>query len=63
MELKGNHLEVTPDSLKELVDHCRDELVPGPFIQSEEEILSETRFYKTNQELMFQLLDYLCILV
>jgi len=54
------HLEVTPESVKELVDNCRDELVPGPYIQSEEEILGEVQSYTANQELMFQLLDYLC---
>ena len=53
------HLEVTPASVKDLVDNCRDELVPGPYIQSEEEILGEGKVYQTNQELMFRLLDYL----
>ena len=53
------HLEVTPDSVRELVDNCRDELVPGSYIQKEKEILQETRYYKENQELMFRFLDYL----
>ena len=54
------HLEVTPDSVKALVDNCRDELVPGTYIQTEEEIMAEEKYYHTNQELMFPLLDYLC---
>ncbi len=54
------HLEATPDSVKELVNNCRDELVPGKYIQTEEEILAEENYYQTNQELMFPLLDYLC---
>jgi GMP synthase-like glutamine amidotransferase len=53
------HLEVTPDSIREMVDNCRDELVPGPHIQTEKEILQETRYYKENHELMFRFLDYL----
>lgn len=53
------HLEVTPASVRELVEHCRDDLVPGPSIQSEKEILAEEHVYPANQELMFRLLDYL----
>jgi len=54
------HLEVTPEGVAELVKNCRDELVPGPYIQTEEEILNETGYFKSNLELMFHLLDYLC---
>jgi GMP synthase (glutamine-hydrolysing) len=57
------HLEVTPESVKELVDNCRDELVEGPYIQSEEKILSEQKHFQSNQEVLFQFLDYLCALV
>lgn len=57
------HLEVTPESVKELVDNCRDELVEGPCIQSEKEILSEQKHFQSNQEVLFQFLDYLCALV
>ncbi len=57
------HLEVTPQSVKDLVDHCRDDLVPGPCIQTEDEILGESSFYKVNQDLMFQLLNYLSGLI
>jgi len=34
------HLETTPESARELITHCRDELVPSTYIQTEEEILS-----------------------
>lgn len=54
------HLEVTPESVKEMVENCRSELIPDLYIQSEGEILREERYYHSNQELMFQLLDYLC---
>jgi GMP synthase-like glutamine amidotransferase len=30
------HLETTPASAAALIGHCRDELVPGPFVQGEE---------------------------
>lgn len=54
------HLEATPDSVKQLVDHCRHELVDGPYIQCEAEILNPGINFKSNQALMFRLLDYLC---
>jgi GMP synthase-like glutamine amidotransferase len=53
------HLEVTPSGVKELMDHCRDELIRAPHIQTEKEILAEKSAYLPNQELMFRLLDYL----
>ncbi|MCK4750531.1 MAG: type 1 glutamine amidotransferase, partial [Bacteroidales bacterium] len=53
------HLEVTRSGVKDLVDHCREELVSGPYIQDEKDILGESRYYETNQKLLFQLLDYL----
>ena len=34
------HLETTPEAAREIVSHCRDELVPSKYIQTEEEILS-----------------------
>jgi len=53
------HLEVTPQSVKDLVEHCRNELVPGPYIQTEKEIMGRSNYYETNRELLFQLLEYL----
>jgi GMP synthase-like glutamine amidotransferase len=32
------HLEVTPDGARALLEHCRDELVPGPYVQTEAEL-------------------------
>lgn len=34
------HLETTPQTAREIVKNCRDELVPAKFVQSEETILS-----------------------
>jgi GMP synthase-like glutamine amidotransferase len=55
------HLEVIPGSVRSLVENCRDELVPGTYVQSEERILAESSYFDANQELMFQILDYLCL--
>lgn len=54
------HLETTPASAKAIVEHCRDELVEGKYVQSEEEILSapEERYSSINA-LMASILDYL----
>lgn len=57
------HLEVTPDSVKEMVANCADEIVPGQFIQTKKEILEESRYFEGNQILMFQFLHYLSSLV
>ncbi|MFO8113308.1 MAG: gamma-glutamyl-gamma-aminobutyrate hydrolase family protein [Desulfosalsimonadaceae bacterium] len=36
------HLEATPASVRELVCHCREELIPSQYVQKAEEILSAT---------------------
>ncbi|NEX15914.1 MAG: amidotransferase [Halochromatium sp.] len=43
------HLEMTPTSLRTLCSHCADELVPGPFVQSAEQMLavSPVRYEET----------------
>jgi len=53
------HLEVSPASINSLVENCRDELVPAPFIQSEKELLDEAKITDENRLLLFQILDYL----
>ncbi|MBI5042046.1 MAG: gamma-glutamyl-gamma-aminobutyrate hydrolase family protein [Gammaproteobacteria bacterium] len=51
------HLETTPESARELIEHGGDELVGGPTIQSAEAMLADnTRFVELNR-LMFALLD------
>lgn len=57
------HLEVTPDSVSDLVKNCKDELVPGPYVQPVSALLAEEKNYPANQELMFQLLNYLSGLI
>ncbi len=54
------HLETTPDSAQALVENCRNELVGGDYIQTEQEIMSVTRErYKTINNLMADILEYL----
>ena len=57
------HLEVKPESVQALVDNCRDELVEGPFIQPEDEILAESSYFRSNQQVLYHFLDYLCALI
>ena len=53
------HLETTPASARRLAQHCGDELVAGPFIQTTETMLAdEQRFEQINQTL-WKLLDRL----
>lgn len=54
------HLETTPQSLRMLIDHARQELKPAKFVQSEEQMLVATpqMFAEINQ-LMGRVLDYL----
>lgn len=54
------HLETTPSSAKDIVEHCADELVLGKYIQSESEILSvPSERYASINSLMASILDYL----
>jgi GMP synthase-like glutamine amidotransferase len=54
------HLETTPASARELVANCRDELVPGKYIQSGSAILAAPpEQYATINALMEQVLAFL----
>ena len=55
------HLETTPESLDAIIANGRHELVPGPFIQKEEEMraLASDR-YATINRLMAAVLDHVC---
>jgi len=54
------HLETTPATVREILTHCRAELLRSKYVQSEEVILgaSDER-YKAINELMFQVLSFL----
>jgi GMP synthase-like glutamine amidotransferase len=54
------HLETTPESVRELVANCRDELIPARYIQTEEEILSAgPARYQAIHRLMGGILSFL----
>ncbi len=54
------HLETTQASAEDIVAHCRDELIAGKYIQSEDKILSVPQIqYDTANELMYRILSYL----
>ncbi|OHE78530.1 MAG: amidotransferase [Verrucomicrobia bacterium GWF2_62_7] len=53
------HLETTPESARLLAQHCDDDLVVGPFIQSAEAMLSDRRRFDRINETMWKLLDRL----
>jgi GMP synthase-like glutamine amidotransferase len=45
------HLEATPNTLTPMVEHCRDELTPDRYVQSEQELLAtpEERYVLPNR--------------
>lgn len=56
------HLETTPESAARLVNHCRAEMSPGPFVQSEADILNApaetwTAIHRTMGDLLEYLTD------
>ncbi|MBD3244018.1 MAG: amidotransferase [Chitinivibrionales bacterium] len=53
------HLESKRRSVADLVNHCRNELNNGRFVQSEEAMLRERRYYDQANRLMQELIDWL----
>lgn len=54
------HLEMTPESIRGMVENCRNELIPGKYIQSEQQLLrTDTAVYASVNSLMDSLLTYL----
>jgi GMP synthase-like glutamine amidotransferase len=51
------HLEFTEDSIRRLAEHCADELVDGPFIQSEAEMLAQRDRVAPANTLLHRMLD------
>ena len=64
-ELWGNvvglqfHLETTPETARALIDNSRDEIVPGPTIQPEQEMLRDPSRFTAINRLMDAVLDHL----
>lgn len=53
------HLEMTPEGIEALCDHCPNDLSPGIFVQSKTDMLSTTEHVVRNKEMLFSLLDKL----
>ena len=54
------HLDTTPDSARALVEHCRAELVPSMYVQSEQRILAaEPAKYRALNEWMDKVLSFI----
>lgn len=54
------HLETTPESARNIVSNCRDELVPAQYIQTEQEILSgDPERFRAINSVMDNVLTYL----
>lgn len=53
------HFEVTPESLKGMLEAGKHELIPDVYIQTEEEILANSEFMKRNNQMLFSILDKL----
>lgn len=51
------HLESTRESIDSLISNCGDELVPEPYIQSEEMIRSQSELIAPSNELMKTILE------
>ncbi|MBS1170683.1 MAG: glutamine amidotransferase, class [Burkholderiaceae bacterium] len=56
------HLETTPESADAIISHCRDELVPSEFVQSEVALrtVSPSSYAEVNR-IMAALLDFLAV--
>jgi hypothetical protein len=54
------HLETTPESALAIVENCRDDLIPGPYVQSERELRAiPASIYKAVNGLMSGVLVHL----
>ncbi|MFN8206687.1 MAG: type 1 glutamine amidotransferase [Bacteroidales bacterium] len=51
------HLEETIDSLQDISESCRAELVPGPFVQDEKYFRSQNQLAEEANQLLYSLLD------
>jgi GMP synthase-like glutamine amidotransferase len=55
------HLETTPESARNIVFNCRNELIPSKYVQMEEDILSVTSVrYNIINHQMDNILSFLC---
>jgi GMP synthase-like glutamine amidotransferase len=53
------HLETTSNSLQQMVESGRNELIKGKYVQTEKEILRNKQLIEPNKKMLFTLLDRL----
>jgi len=53
------HLEITMDGVIGLINNCREEIVPAPYIMGERELIRREKFFSSINDVMIQLLESL----
>jgi GMP synthase-like glutamine amidotransferase len=53
------HVEMNKQTIKNVIENCRDELVEGKYIQKEDEMLDREDFLTESRQLIFRLMDNL----
>ncbi len=53
------HLEATQETIENLLNHCKDEMLPGDFVQTQEELLSHPEYIKQDNQWMDMFLTQL----
>jgi len=53
------HLEMLEEDLARLIENCRDELIPGTWVQDERTMVSTTSDLMERREILDRLMDYL----
>lgn len=53
------HFEMGPDNVGSILEHAGDDLTLDPYVQTAEQIQSETSFFAENKTVLFHLLDTL----
>ena len=56
------HLESTKETIKNLVKHCEDEMIPGKYVQTKKELLSHPEYIKQDNKWMDMFLTQLKIM-
>lgn len=53
------HLEMTSDGVAQLIRNCAEDILPGPYVQTIEDMLYEWDYYETNQQILSAILGTL----
>jgi GMP synthase - Glutamine amidotransferase domain len=51
------HLEVPEAAIRRLIDHSQEDLVPGPYVQTEKELLGRQTLIDENRRWLYRFLD------